>query len=45
LDSDIELNLSSSLKHLEHCIGDILLAMTGDQLILNADKINLIYLA
>jgi len=45
LDPDTELNFSSSLKNLEHCIGDIRLWMTQNVLKLNDNKTNIIYLA
>ena len=45
LDPDNELNLSSSLKYLEHCIADIRLWMTQNLLGLNDTKTNIIYLA
>jgi len=38
LDSDDELNFSSSLKNLEHCIADIRLWMTQNLLKLNDNK-------
>ena len=41
LDPDNELNFSSSLKNLEHCIGDIRLWMTQNLLRLNDNKTNL----
>jgi len=45
LDPDNELNFSSSLKNLEHCIADIWLLMTQNLLRLNDNKTNIIYLA
>ena len=45
LDPDNELNFSSSLKKLEHCLADILLWMTQNLLQLNDNKTNIIYLA
>jgi len=45
LDPDNELNFSSSLKNLEHCIADIRLWMTQNLLKLNGNKTNIIYLA
>jgi len=44
LDPDNELNLSSSLKNLEHCIADIRLWMTQNLLKRNDNKTNIIYL-
>ena len=44
LDSDYELNFSSSLNNLEYCIGDIRLWMTQNRINLNDNKINIIYL-
>jgi len=45
LDPDNELNFSSSLKNLEHCIADIRLWVTQNLLRLNDNKTNIIYLA
>jgi len=45
LDPDNELNFSSSLNNLEHCIADIWLWMTQNLLKLNDNKTNIIYLA
>ena len=45
LDSDSELNFSSSLRNLEHSFADIRLWMTQNLLNLNDNKINIIYLA
>ena len=45
LDPDNELNFSSSLKNLEHCIAVIRLWMTQNLLKLNDNKTNIIYLA
>ena len=45
LDPDNELNFSSSLKNLEHCIADIRLWMTQNLLKLNDNKTNILYLA
>jgi len=45
LDPDNELNFSSSLKNLEHCIADVRLWMTQNLLKLNDIKTNIIYLA
>jgi len=45
LDPDNELNFSSSLKNLEHCIAVIRLWMTHILLSLNNNKTNIIYLA
>jgi len=45
LDTDNELNLSCTLKNLEHCIADIRLWMTQDLLRLNDIKTNILYLA
>ena len=45
LDPDNELNFSSSLKNLEHCIADIRLWMTQNRLRLNDNKTNIVYLA
>ena len=41
LDPDNELNFSSSLKNLEHCIADIRLWMTQNLLKLNDNKTNI----
>jgi len=43
--TDNELNFSSSLKNLQHCIADIRLWMTQNLLILNDNITNIIYLA
>jgi len=45
LDPDNELNFSSSLKNIEHCIADIRLWMTHNLLKLNHNKTNIIYLS
>ena len=45
LDPDNELNFSSSLKNLEHCIEDIWVWMTENLMSLNDNKTNIIYLA
>ena len=45
LDHDNELNFSSSLKNLEHCIADIQLWMIQNLLRLNENKTHIIYLA
>ena len=42
---DNKLNVSSSLKNLEHCIADIQLWTPQNLLILNNNKTNIIYLA
>ena len=45
LDPDNELNFSSSLKNLGHCIADIWLWLTQNLLKLNDNKTNILYLA
>ena len=45
LDPDNELNFSSSLKSVDHCIADIRLWMTQNLLKLNDNKTNIRYLA
>jgi len=45
LDPDNELNFSSSLKNLEHCICDIMFWLTQNLLRLYDNKTNIIYLA
>jgi hypothetical protein len=45
LDHDNELNISSSVKKLEHCIADIRLWMAQNLLKLNNNKTNILYLA
>ena len=45
LDPNNDLNYSSSLKNIEHCISDIRLWMTQNLLKLNDNKTNIIYLA
>ena len=45
LDPNNELNFSSSLKNVEHCIADIRLWITQSLLKLNDNKANILYLA